>query len=257
MLDEIIAHKQRELTERQAATPLDEVRKRAEGADSPRDFAAALKRTNGVRLLAEIKRGSPSRGVIRTDLSPADLARTYEQAGAHALSVLTDAQYFLGADEHLIEARVAVTLPVLRKDFTLAEYHVYQARAVNADAVLLMAQVLPLSELTALRQLTERLGMTAFVEGHHRHEIEAAVGCGARVIGINNRDLTNLETDLTTTERLRGEIPVDRIVVSQSGMETPADVRRMVDAGVDAVQIGSSLMASKDVAAKIHDLLST
>jgi indole-3-glycerol phosphate synthase len=257
MLDEIIAHKRRELTERQAATPLDEVRRRAEAADPPRDFAGAVKRTNGVRLLAEIKRGSPSRGVLRTDLSPADLARTYEQAGAHALSVLTDARYFLGADEHLLEARAAVALPVLRKDFTLSEYHVYQARAANADAVLLMAQVLSLAELTTLRQLTEGLGMTAFVEGHRPHEIEAAVACGARVIGINNRDLTNLELDLATTERLRGQIPADRIVVAQSGMETPADVRRMVDAGVDAVQIGSSLMASEDVAAKIHDFFST
>jgi len=255
VLAEIIAHKRRELAAQQAETALEAVRGQAERADPPRDFAGALKRTDGVRLLAEIKRSSPSRGVIRTDLSPGDLARIYEEAGAHALSVLTDAKYFLGDGEHLLEARAVTALPVLRKDFTLSEYHVYQARAANADAVLLMAQVLSLAELTALRQLTEELGMTAFVEGHHAHEIEAAVACGAQVIGINNRDLTNLEIDLATAARLRAMIPADRIVISQSGMETAADVRRMAEAGVDAVQIGSSLMASTDLGRKIREML--
>ena len=255
MLAEIVEHKRAELELQHAACPLREVRARAEAADPPRDFAAALKRSNGVRLLAEIKRGSPSRGVIRADLSPADIARTYESSGAHALSVLTDAKYFLGADEHLTEARAAVSLPALRKDFTLSEYHVYQARAADADAVLLMTQVLTAHELTQLLRLSESLDMTAFVEGHHPQEIETAVDSGARLIGINNRDLTSLEIDLATTERLRPLIPDDRLVVSQSGMETPQDVRRMADAGVDAVQIGSSLMASPDAAEKIHELL--
>lgn len=254
MLAEIIAHKRRELAQQQEDVPLVALVRRAEGAAQPRDFAGALRRTNRVRLLAEIKRASPSRGAIRTDLSPADMARTYEHAGADALSVLTDTRYFLGSDEHLEQARRAVVLPCLRKDFTLSEYHVFQARAANADAVLLMTQVLDRETLTRLLRLTEDLGMTALVEGHEPDEIRTAVDVGARLIGINNRDLWTLHVDLATTERLRPLIPDRCLVVSQSGMETAADVRRMVETGVDAVQIGSALMTGKDMAAKVREL---
>ena len=255
MLREIIAHKREELARRQAELPLEEVKRGASRQAPPRDFAAALRRTGPLRLLAEVKRGSPSKGLIDPDAKPADAARVYANAGADAVSVLTDEKYFMGHDSHVGQIKAACDLPVLRKDFTLSEYQVYEARSIGADAVLLMAQVLSPQELDDLLAVTHDLGMEALVECHGPDELECILATPARVIGINNRDLDTLEIDMDTTLRLIDHVPDDRIVVSQSGFADRAQVARVEAARVDAIQVGTSLMASGDLRAKIHELM--
>jgi len=255
ILDEIIAHKRTEVAAARKRAPLSEVRSAAENQPPPRDFVAAFAGRDRPYLLAEIKAASPSAGAIRVAFNPADIAGQYERAGAHALSVLTDKKYFKGSLEHMRSARAAVKLPVLRKEFMIDPYQVYEARAAGADAILLMTQVLKVGELSELLELTHRLGMAALVEGHTAEEIDKAVACGAILIGINNRDLRTFTTDLRTTiERIK-QIPDDRLVISQSALHTRADVETVAAAGVAGIQIGETLMRSGDIAAKINELL--
>ncbi|MDR7415244.1 MAG: indole-3-glycerol phosphate synthase TrpC [Armatimonadota bacterium] len=253
VLERIVQHKWRELAQARAACPEHEVKRRALTAPSPRDFAAAL-RGEGIAVIAELKAASPSAGVIRQDLNPAALARAYEAGGAEALSVLTDRPFFQGSPEHLQAAREATRLPVLRKDFTLAAYHVYEARALGADAVLLIAAILDDAQLRALRELAEALGMAAVVEVHTEEEVERALRSGARIIGINNRDLRTFRVDLATTFRLRPRIPEGILVVSESGIAHPDQVKALAEAGVDAVLVGTALAGEADPAAKLRQL---
>lgn len=255
MLKEIIAHKREELAQRQAALPLEEIKRSAIRQPPPRDFAAALHRTGPLKLLAEVKRGSPSKGLIDPDAKPADAARVYANAGADAVSVLTDEKYFMGHDSHVGQIKAACDLPVLRKDFTLSEYQVHEARSIGADAVLLMAQVLSPQELKDLLSVTHDLGMEALVECHEPDELGSILATPARVIGINNRDLWTLKIDMDTTLRLVGRVPDDRIVVSQSGFNDRAQVERVEATRVDAIQVGTSLMASGDLRAKVQELM--
>ena len=255
MLKEIIAHKRGELAARRARLSLEDLRRRASAEPSSRDFAAALKRTGPLKLLAEIKRGSPSKGLIDPDANVPDAARAYAEAGAAAISVLTDEKFFMGHDRHVREIKASCTLPVLRKDFTLDEYHVYEAKSIGADAVLLMAQVLSRGQLQDLLALTSELGMVALVECHEPAELDNVLSTSARVIGINNRDLWTLEIDMDTTRRLMDRVPVDRILVSQSGFTRRAHVQALEHTRVDAIQVGTSLMASGDLKAKIRDLM--
>ncbi len=253
VLDEIIAHKRTEVAASRAAVPLAEVRERAAAAPPVRAFAAAITGPP-VRLIAEVKRASPSQGTIRGDADPATLARGYEEAGAAAVSVLTDRRYFHGHAQDLQAVRAAIRLPVLRKDFVVDPYQVYEARALGADAMLLIAGTVPQEDLILLGRLAADLGMTALFEVHTAEQVNEVLAAGAGVIGINNRDLRTMAVDLDVTLRLRPRIPSAIVVISESGIESPADVARVCRAGIDAVLVGTALMASPDSAAHLRSL---
>ena len=257
ILDQIVAHKRLEVEQRRAATSRQEIERLAAAGGSVRDFAEAFRRppAAGIHLLAEIKHASPSAGVICPVGDFPAIAKAYEAGGAAAISVLTDARYFQGSLDHMIAVREAVTVPVLRKEFIIDEYQVFESRAAGADAILLMTQILRDDELARLLRLTRELGMSALVEGHSEDEIRRAAACGARVIGINNRDLRTFKTDLHTTERRITLIPPDRIVISQSAIKTRDDVLLIQRWGARAIQVGETLMRSGDIRAKIRELL--
>ena len=257
ILDRIVAHKLQEIEQRRAAAPRSELERRSAAAGPVRDFVAAFRNppVAGIHLLAEIKHASPSAGIICPVGDFPVIAKAYEAGGAAAISVLTDARFFQGSLDHMIAVREAVSVPVLRKEFIIDEYQVFESRAAGADAILLMTQILSDNDLTRLLRLTHDLGMSALVEGHSEGEIRRAVACGARVIGINNRDLRTFETDLHTTERRIGLVPSNRIVVSQSAVKTRDDVLLIQCWGARAIQVGETLMRSGDIPAKIRELL--
>jgi len=257
ILDRIVASKREEIARSRELTPPAEIRRRAERAGPVRDFVAAFgaKPPAGIHLLAEIKHASPSAGEIRPVGDFPGIARAFEKSGAAAISVLTDSKFFRGSLDQMIAVRSSVALPVLRKEFIIDDYQVFESRAAGADAILLMTQILDDARLASLLQLTRELGMSALVEGHSESEIRRAVACGARVIGINNRDLRTFETDLETTPCLIGMVPPERIVISQSAIKTRADVVKLQACGARAVQVGETLMRSGNVAAKIAELL--
>ena len=215
-------------------------------APPTRDLEAALRVDGSVALIAEVKRRSPGAGSIRPELDARSLAQGYQAAGAAAISVLTDGPWFGGSLADLAEVRAGVSIPILRKDFTLVDEQVLEARAGGADAVLLIARILDDARLRELRELAESLGMTALVEVHGREELGRALGSGARVVGINNRDLADFSTSLETTFDLLRDVPEDRVIVSESGIHTPADVKRLGSKGVHAVLVGEALLRHED-----------
>ena len=256
ILDQIVADKLLELEARKRAVPLKALEREVLRQPAPLDFAAALQ-GKGVRLIAEVKKASPSKGLIRADFDPRAIARTYAENGASAISVLTEVKYFQGRLSYLPEIKAALgdkKIPLLRKDFLTDPYQIYESRANGADALLLIVAILPAEKLKELLQLSHRLGMSCLVEVHNEAELKIALDSGAKIIGINNRDLTTFETDLTTTERLRPLIPQDIIVVSESGIKDRKDMERLRGWGADAVLVGESLMASPDIAAKMKEL---
>jgi indole-3-glycerol phosphate synthase len=208
-----------------------------------------------IRLIAEVKKASPSKGLIRPDFDPVAIARRYEETGASAISVLTDEKYFQGKLEYLTAIRETVQLPLLRKDFIIDRMQVYESRAAGADAILLIVAALPIGDLHALLSLTRDLGMDALVEVHTEPELCAALSVGAEIIGINNRDLQTFETKLETTIELAPKVPPDKVLVSESGINTRADVERLMAAGVDAILVGESLMREPDPGTKVKELL--
>jgi indole-3-glycerol phosphate synthase len=222
--------------------------------EPPRDFAAAIKKGAGVRLIAEVKRASPSRGLLRPDFDPVALAQTYAAGGAAAISVLTETSYFQGSLDHLTVIRAAVALPLLRKDFIFDPYQVYESRAHGADALLLIVAILSREQLGELLSLSHGLGLSCLVEVHCQSEVESAVASGARIIGINNRDLATFEVDIDTTRRLRPLIPRDRIVVSESGISGQNDVHKLQTWGVNAMLIGEALVTAADIPARLKEL---
>ena len=256
ILDDIVADKIPEVEKRKHELPLDELKKQIQEQAPPLDFAMALKGTS-IKLIAEVKKASPSKGVIREDFNPVDIARTYSSNGAAAISVLTDEKYFMGSLDYLKDIRKILDnpVPLLRKDFILDKYQVYEARAAGADAILLIVSILDIDKLALLLELSHNLGMKCLVETHDEHECEIAVNTGAGIIGINNRDLKTFEVDIETTERLRQLIPADRIVVSESGIKNRDDIERLKSWDIDAVLIGESLMASSDIAAAMKEFL--
>jgi indole-3-glycerol phosphate synthase len=254
VLREIVAHKREELADRRRRVPLDAVRRRAAEADPARPFQAALHGPR-IRLIAEVKGASPSAGTIRPEFDPAAIARGYEAAGAAAISVLTDARYFRGADEHLVSVRGAVRVPILRKDFVVDPYQVYEARGLGADAVLLIVAILPPPALAELQGLAHELGMAALVEVHSDADLDGALAVSAGLIGINNRNLDTLETALDPSRRLRPRIPNGVTVVAESGIEERAQVEEMERLGVHAVLVGTALMRAPDPAARVRALL--
>ena len=248
ILDEIVLHKRQEVADSQQRRPMADVRAAAESAPEPRDFRRALTDRPDIALIAEIKRSSPSAGLIREDFDPAVIADCYHVAGAAAMSVLTDERFFTGRLEYIALARAAASVPVLRKDFIIDEYQVCEARAAGADAILLIVRILSDEQLGEYLVLARSLGMTALVETHNAEEIERAVRSGAVIIGINNRDLDTLTVDLATTESLVEQIPSDRVIVSESGISSREDVERLARCGVSAVLVGETLMRSPDIA---------
>jgi indole-3-glycerol phosphate synthase len=243
--------------------PLPLVKATAHHAEPPRDFLGAVTASapHGIHLIAEVKKASPSAGLIVPDFDPVRIAEVYHAAGASALSVLTDAAYFRGALEHLALVRSAVPLPVLRKDFTIDEYQVYEARAAGADAVLLIAEVLGPNRLEVLHRLTRGLKMTSLIEVHTRENLQAVLqilgppGVAGYLLGINNRDLSTQTTDLQTTVRLASLLPPGAPFVSESGIVTRDDVEFVRDAGACAILVGESLLRADDVTLKISHLL--
>jgi len=257
ILDEIVAHNRHELENRQRGFPLAEVRRAALEQPPALDFAAALQ-GDQVRLIAEVKRASPSKGVIRPDLDPVEIAKVYASNGASAISVLTETKHFHGSLQCLRGIRDALgekRVPLLRKDFLFDPYHIYESRAYGADALLLIIAILKPGELKELLFLSHQLGMKCLVEVHNEAELAVALRTEARIIGINNRNLDTLEVDLNTTKRLRPFIPSDRIVVSESGIRSHADVEMLRHLRVDAILVGEALMSAPDIAAKMEELL--
>ena len=270
ILDDIVKAKTEELAERKQTVPLTTLQERirVQFFEEP-DFTAALK-GDGVRLIAEVKKASPSRGVICPNFDPIELARTYAHSGASAISVLTEERYFGGSLEHLsaisqemerlraggaeIDRKERI-IPVLRKDFIFDPYQVYESKAYGAAALLLIVAILSDNQLTELLTLSHELGMKCLVEVHNEAEMERAVMSGAQIIGINNRDLKTFAIDLETTRRLRPLIPQDRIVVSESGIKDRGDVQKLQQWGVDAMLVGEALVAAGDVAEKVRELL--
>jgi indole-3-glycerol phosphate synthase len=223
-------------------------------AGPPKPFATALRGPH-IRLIAEVKRASPTKGLIRPDLDAATMAQEYSANGAAAISVLTQDEHFGGSLADLVAVRQAVDLPVLRKDFIVEPYQVYEARAYGADAALLIVAILTPTQLKELVRLAHALGLTALVETHTAREVEEALAADAPVVGINNRNLRDFSVDLSTTLQLRPLIPSEVITVSESGIRTPEDVRLLREAGVDAVLVGEALVASANPGARIRELL--
>jgi len=259
ILEQIVADSRLELEARKRNLPLAELQRIALEQSPPLDFASAL-RGNCIQLIAEIKKASPSKGIIRPNFNPVEIAQTYADNGASAISVLTEEKYFQGSLNHLKDARNALgnkRLPLLRKDFILDPYQVYESRAYGADSLLLIVAILSPEKLEKLLWLSHELSMSCLVEVHNEAEVEIALRSGARIIGINNRDLKTFTVDLTTTERLRPLIPPDRIVVSESGIKDRSDMEKLRQWGVDAVLIGESLMSAPDIAVKMKELSAT
>jgi indole-3-glycerol phosphate synthase len=263
ILQRILAVKRDEVDAAQARLPLAHVRQEAEasgargGAIAPRGFASALRtRVDEGRsaVIAEIKKASPSKGVIRADFDPAAIAASYESGGAACLSVLTDAQFFQGDAEHLRVARAACTLPVLRKDFVVDPYQVYEARTWGADCILLIVAALDDGQMAELEACAAEVGMDVLAEVHDGEELDRALRLATPLIGINNRNLRSFEVSLATTLDLLGEIPPDRLVVTESGILEPSDVARMRDAGVNAFLVGEAFMRAPDPGAELARL---
>jgi len=257
ILDAILARKREDVAARSARVPLAEVIARAAGADAPRGFADAIARRIGAgapAVIAEVKKASPSKGLIRADFEPAAIARSYEAGGAACLSVLTEVDFFQGSDAYLQQARAACALPVLRKDFTVDPYQVYEARALGADCILLIVAALEDARLAELTAIAMDLGMDVLVEVHDIDELERAIQVPAPLLGVNNRNLRSFEVSLDTTLALRDAVPRDRILVTESGIATPADVQRMRAAGVDTFLVGEAFMREPDPGAGLRRL---
>lgn len=258
ILERILARKRAELDAARAEVPLAEMQRRAAAAPPPRDFVGALRsKINAGRpaVIAEMKRASPSKGLLRPDFDPAAIARAYEAGGAACLSVLTDRDFFQGDPAHLAQARNACGLPILRKDFITEPYQVYEARALGADCVLLIAAALARQDMQGLEASARSLGMAVLVEVHDGAELEAALSLQTPLIGINNRNLRTFETTLQTTLALRARIPADRIVVSESGIASRADLALLRTDGVQAFLIGEAFMRDADPGQALQELI--
>ena len=249
ILQRILARKREEVDEHRSRTPPAELRARAADAPATRGFLRALKahiESGDAAVIAEVKKASPSKGVIRANFDPVAIARRYEAGGAACLSVLTDVDFFQGADEYLVAAREACTLPVLRKDFIVDEYQLHEARALGADAVLLIAAALDDARLAGFAALAAELGLDALAEVHDATELERVLRLPLPLVGVNNRDLRTFGVSLDTTLALKDRLPADRVLVTESGIAAPADVARMRDAGVHAFLVGEAFMREAD-----------
>ncbi len=257
ILQRILARKVAEIAERSSRVNLAELQLHAATAPAPRGFVAALRQKIAdahPAVIAEVKKASPSQGVIRADFDPAAIARSYEAGGAACLSVLTDMDFFHGADAYLRDARDACALPVLRKDFTIDAYQVYEARTLGADCILLIVAALSDAALMEFSTLAHELGMDVLAEAHDATELDRALATPARLIGVNNRNLRTFQTSLDTTLALRERVPADRLLVTESGIHTRADVARMREASVNAFLVGEAFMRADDPGMELRRL---
>jgi len=255
ILNTIIAHKQKELEIEQQQVPLAVLESKLAVLPPTKSFQGAITQSGNINLIAEVKKKSPSKGIIREDFDPIQIAETYTENGAAAISVLTDVQFFDGSLVYLSSIRDVVDVPLLRKDFTISPYHIYQARVAGADAILLIVAVLTPDQLRKFMDIAASLSLASLVEVHTEAELEIALDVGAEIIGINNRDLRTFHTDLATTFRLRESIPVEKVVVSESGIYTRADVESLREAGVNAILVGESLMRSPDIGEQVRKMI--
>jgi indole-3-glycerol phosphate synthase len=258
ILNTILARKQVEIEQRSRVRPLADLRARATAMPAPtRGFVEAIRRRHAAgeaAVIAEVKKASPSKGLIRADFRPAEIARSYEAGGAACLSVLTDVDFFQGSNAYLGEAREACALPVLRKDFTVDPYQVYEARLIGADAILLIVAALEDGPMIEMAGLAMELGMDVLVEVHDIDELERALQTDCELIGVNNRNLRTFQVSLDTTLALREAVPPDRTLVTESGIATPADVARMRQAGIGTFLVGESFMRERDPGAALQRL---
>lgn len=257
ILDRIVSDKKEELKDVKAHLPLVELKASVRDTRPTRDFAAALIQPNAVSIIAEVKKASPSKGVIRADFDPVAIATTYEANGARAISVLTERRYFLGDLGFLKAIHEKVDIPLLRKDFIFEEYQVYEARANGADAFLLIATMLDRSLMSDLYMLGKDLGMETLAEVHDEADLDKVLEVGFDVVGINNRDLKSFKVDIKTTGRLIEEMPYDRTVVGESGISTVDDMQYLKSVGADAALIGEAIMRERDFGAKLRELAGT
>jgi indole-3-glycerol phosphate synthase len=255
ILDEIVASKHQEIAAARRRMPFVELEAQAAEAPPVRDFRAALAGPGPVQLIAEVKKASPSAKVIRADFDPVAVARIYQEHGAACISVLTDVPFFQGHLSHLARVRASVAIPLLRKDFLIDEYQVVEARLAGSDAILLIAEILDDATMAALLERARKLGMAALVEFHDPVNLPRVLASGADLVGINNRDLHHFTTDIEHTLRLRDRIPPEVMLVSESGIRTREDVRRLEDAGISAVLVGESLLRAPDLALAVERLL--
>jgi indole-3-glycerol phosphate synthase len=250
ILDEIVAARREDMKMEALAMPLPLLERKAREAPTARDFHAALA-APGLSVIAEVKRASPSAGVIAEDFDSVEIARQYERGGASAVSVLTERRWFMGSNRYLVRVKEEVKPPVLRKDFIVDARQVVGARAIGADAILLIAAILTDTEMKRLYRLAGEYGLHVLFEAHGEAEVKRCGDCGARIIGVNNRDLRTMRADLNVFGALRRFIPEGTLAVAESGIRTPADARRMRDAGADAVLVGEALMRSNDIAGAV------
>ena len=263
ILQDILRRTRAGVRDRRIRTPLSELKKRCRDCPPTRNLLKAVRRDAGanarrvgpIRVIAEVKKASPSKGVIRSDFEPPELARAYALAGAHAISVLTDGPFFQGSLDHLVAVRNAVELPVLRKDFHVDAYQLWEARAAGADAVLLIAAALDSAEFLRLMDVSRELTLAVLAEVHTRRELETILDCGVELVGINNRDLQTFEVSLQTTFTLIPHVPAEVVLLSESGISRPPEVERLAGAGVDGILVGEGLLRHADVGKALQELL--
>ena len=255
LLDTIISHKKEELENRKRALPLSQIQEQLAAHSTPtRDLKASLTSNRNLAIIAEIKRTSPSSGIIKPDFNHVYIAQEYARANVEAISILTDLHFFMGQLSFINEVKEVADSPILQKDFIIDSYQIYESRLYGADAILLLAGVLGTEQLTEYQELAEELGIQCLVECHNEQEISQALSSGATIIGVNNRDLSTFDVDLNTFAHLRSQIPQDRLVISESGIFTAEEARQMKRAGADAILVGTSIMAADDIGAKIKEL---
>jgi indole-3-glycerol phosphate synthase len=257
ILKKIVKRKYEEIAERKAIKSLEQLKQEAKNASAIRPFVGAMQAklaTNQSAVISEIKKASPSKGIIRKNFIPADIAKSYAKAGASCLSILTDKDFFQGSEEYLQQARAACDLPVIRKDFILEPYQIYEARAMGADCILLIVAILDDDNLQSLYTLARNLGMDVLIEAHDQKELLRSLPLGATLVGINNRNLRNFETSLDTTIDLLALIPEDRIVVTESGIHSIDDVEKMRTNNINAFLVGEAFMRVEDPGSELHKL---
>jgi len=255
ILDEIIEYKKTELNESKELRPLSEIEEEIKEIPHPLDFYGLATRHKGLKIICEVKKASPSKGIICEDFDPTRIARSYRDNGAFAISVLTDQKFFQGHLDYLSAIRKEVDIPLLRKDFTIDPYQIYEACLYGADIILLIASVLEKSQLEEYLAITDSIGMNAIVEVHDKNELQDAIAAGSRIIGINNRNLKTFDVNLSTTEDLIGYIPDHIHVISESGINEPADIRRLSKLGINTFLIGETFMGSTDPGGRLGEFI--
>lgn len=255
ILDKIVENKIQEVKNRKIEEPVVVLKEKIDTSDKPRDFVSGISKHGEMNLIAEIKKASPSAGVIKEDFSVEKIVEAYKMAEVDAISVLTDKKFFQGEIKYINIVKNIANVPILRKDFIVDEYQIYESRAYKADAILLIVRILERSQLADYLAMAAELGMAALVEVHSEKELEQALYCNAEIIGINNRDLDTLEVDIETSLRIKEEVPEDKIIVSESGIRTRNDVEELYKYGIHAILVGEILMRSNDIKSEIQKLI--